>query len=775
MQNIELLAPAGDMDTLQVAINNGANAVYLGMQNFNARQKAKNFDASNIKEAVDYAHLFGAKVYLTINTLVKNSEIDTLIDTVKSAVEAGVDGYLVQDLGVAYILRECFPNIVLHASTQMGIHNLRGAKVAERIGIQRIVLSRETKLDDIIAIHQNTNLEIEYFVQGALCVAFSGNCYFSAFENNDSGNRGMCKQLCRMRYSAGTVKDEYLLSPADLCLIKNLKKLIDAGVVSFKIEGRLRRAGYVAQAVSSYRKALDTLCNNDNFNIDDEIFKLRKVFSRGEFNYNAYLDNGVPSGIINKKVQNHLGIKIGKVRSIEPFKTLSRVVINSTHSLHEGDGLKFVDNERQVVSLGVGNVDNLGDNNYAIYTKHQLQVGYDVYLILDYEAEQELIDTQRHIPVGVTINASVGRPLSCTLVASDVSIDYVTDFICEKAKTVPTTAQELANQFGKMGETHFVAKNINVISDNVFVPKSVINNMRRCALEQLKAQILDKNNAQKNVKFIQDKLPNLLDLCNELKQNKRTIYERVLVVDERFDTSVITKFGKNSLLCLAPSKYNVDTVGEWLGKVGTNIDVAINLPIVANGKDLQVLDEILQKYPSLKIVANNLYGLDYVTQGKTVLFGTGLNVFNNYTVYHLSKLGVNNGVVSIEQCLDDIVLTPNNFVYTIGQFAIMTFCHCPYQTVSGRDCTKCAFDNKLALVDNSKVAMPVRRYIISQCYFELLNSKIINNIGWHKYSCWIDVRNLYDYIDEIASALNANKKVKIFPIETIGKIQKSVN
>ncbi|MBO4412705.1 MAG: U32 family peptidase, partial [Clostridia bacterium] len=179
MNNIELLAPAGSPSALKVAIQNGCDAVYLGLQDFNARISADNFNTENIREYIKYAHSHGVKVFLTVNTLVSNEEMPKLLQMVKSAVEAKVDAYLVQDFGVALALKNCFPNICLHASTQLGVHNLYGAKMAEQIGFKRVVLSREAKLKDIIEIKQNTNLEIEYFVQGALCIAFSGNCYFS--------------------------------------------------------------------------------------------------------------------------------------------------------------------------------------------------------------------------------------------------------------------------------------------------------------------------------------------------------------------------------------------------------------------------------------------------------------------------------------------------------------------------------------------------------------------------------------------------------------------
>ena len=279
MEKTEILAPAGNLKNFYVAINNGADAVYLGLQGFNARAKAENFTKENIREITSYAHLFGVKVYVTLNTLISNDEAQSLLETAKACVDAKVDAFLVQDFGVLSLLKQNFKGINIHASTQMGIHNLEGAIIAEKLGITRVVLSREAKLEDIKLIKKNTNLEIEYFVQGALCVAFSGNCYLSEYLMGESGNRGKCKQICRFSYYNNLTKKEgFYLSPSDLCLLKNLKLLIDAGVCSFKIEGRLRRSGYVGQAVSSYKQALKLLEENklDKTFINTQQEKLKK-------------------------------------------------------------------------------------------------------------------------------------------------------------------------------------------------------------------------------------------------------------------------------------------------------------------------------------------------------------------------------------------------------------------------------------------------------------------------------------------------------------------
>ncbi|MBQ9276754.1 MAG: U32 family peptidase, partial [Clostridia bacterium] len=381
------------MKSFEAALACGADAVYLGLDDFNARMKAENFSKDNIESVVKRAHFYGVKVFVTVNTILQNQEFKSLISLVKACVLAKADAFLVQDLGVAYVLKSLFPGICLHASTQLGVHNLYGAKVAEKLGFSRVVLSREAKLEDIKAIRENTNLEIEYFVQGALCVAFSGNCYMSSKEQGASGNRGLCKQLCRLPYTAGYEKDGkfekagegYLISARDLSLASAMQELIDAGVTSFKIEGRLRREGYVAQAVSVYRKILDRIEageRNAQPTAEDKD-RLKSSFSRGEYLERAYLAPGTPF-VIEKRFNSHIGRRIGVVKKVVPFKDgLYEVYIESSHPLSRGDGLKFFAGETEKASLGVGDPKAVGKNLYSFVTKTAVRAGYTVNLTLD--------------------------------------------------------------------------------------------------------------------------------------------------------------------------------------------------------------------------------------------------------------------------------------------------------------------------------------------------------------------------------------------------------
>ena len=257
---MELLAPVGDKESLKVAVYNGANAIYLGIKDFNARNNIAGFSLEDLDDVVRFFHLWNVKVYLAINILFKDEELQKALDVVFHANNKGVDAFIVQDVGLAYLINKHYPNIVLHASTQMAVHNLDGVKQLEKLGFKRVVLSREVGLEEIKYIHKNSNIEIEFFVQGALCVSFSGNCYLCSYLANKSGNRGVCQQFCRLPFEAyennKLIKKGNLLSAKDICLIEKLQDLKEAGVVSLKIEGRARRPFYVGQVCKTYSKVL---------------------------------------------------------------------------------------------------------------------------------------------------------------------------------------------------------------------------------------------------------------------------------------------------------------------------------------------------------------------------------------------------------------------------------------------------------------------------------------------------------------------------------------
>ena len=275
MKKIELLAPAGNIEALKAAIQGGCDAVYIGGDHFGARAFSKNFNNEEIVEAIKYAHLYGVKVYITVNTLIYDNEVDEFLQYIEFIHKNNVDAVLIQDLGMFDLLRKTFPNLELHASTQMHIHNLDGVKLMERLGMKRIVLARETSIDDIKNIVNNCRAEIEVFVHGALCISYSGQCLMSSLIGGRSGNRGTCAGSCRLKYDVidnnnqKLNKNNYPLSTKDLNSLEYVGELIDAGVSSLKIEGRMKSKEYVYKVVSIYRKAIDSYYKNGKVIIDD--------------------------------------------------------------------------------------------------------------------------------------------------------------------------------------------------------------------------------------------------------------------------------------------------------------------------------------------------------------------------------------------------------------------------------------------------------------------------------------------------------------------------
>ena len=306
---MELLAPAGDMDALRAAVQNGADAVYLGTGTFNARRHAGNFDGDGLNEAVAYCHARGVKVHVTVNTLVRQDELEALFDTIRQVNMSGADAVIVQDFGAARAIRTIAPDVALHASTQMAAHNVQAARFLRAQGFDRVVLAREATFDDMGACAA-AGIETEVFVHGALCVACSGQCLMSSLVGGRSGNRGLCAQPCRLPWRLDG-REGYLLSTRDLCALDDLPRLRQAGVASLKIEGRLKRAEYVAVTVAAYRRALNALYAGETLDTDALREDLKQMFNRGGFT-RGYGPGMEERTLMYPQRPNHIGVPVGR-------------------------------------------------------------------------------------------------------------------------------------------------------------------------------------------------------------------------------------------------------------------------------------------------------------------------------------------------------------------------------------------------------------------------------------------------------------------------------
>lgn len=715
MKRFEVLSPAGDIENFKVAIKSGADAVYFGLNKFNARLKADNISLDNLQELVDYAHIKGVKTYVTINTLVSGSELRELVSMVGSCLECGVDAFIVQDYGVISVLKSVYPDIVLHGSTQLGVHNVYGAKVAKSLGLSRVVLSREVTIEDIREIKKAVDIELEVFVQGAMCVCFSGNCYLSSLKFGASGNRGLCKQLCRLPYEMtnGKIKKTgYVLSPRDNCMLDYLQELCDIGVESFKIEGRLRRAGYVSTATRVYRQAIDSIISNSNFDKNQAKRDLKKVFSRGEFT-SGYFDQ---KDIIDTRYNSHMGEKIGTVVRCEKFKDLYRIVLSVSCKLATGDGLKFVADNGEIVTVGVGNIDKVGSNT-VVYGKNSIKSGAVVYRVLDAEFESNILDLSRKRQVELTAKFVVGEPIKLTAKSGEYTVTALGQVV-QAAERAPVSKEKIIENLSKWDKDIFEISQVNFdrLDSNLFVPVSAINEVRRLVSEKLIKEI----NLGRLLNNVAVAIPQL---------NKyETVLDTMVIVDEQADISKLKD--DYSKFILSPTVYSVAVVSNFYNKYTAILEgrFVINLPIVAMAEDLSVIDEIVDFAAghNTAIMINNIYGLYYLGRAVKVIAGANMNITNGYAVDALKSMGVEDIVFSCEKWTDRVQGT---YKLGSGRRVLMTMAHCPSVTLTGQGCANikgessastCQFKGQMSLYNDNN-SYGIRRYKIKNCYFELLD------------------------------------------------------
>lgn len=701
MKKPELLSPAGNFESLKMAVMAGATAVYFGAKNFNARAKAQNF-GEDFNRAVAFAHMYGVKVYLTLNTLVENDEIKSLCQTIQDALKAGVDAFIVQDFGVVNILKNCFPSAIIHASTQMAINNYEGAFFAEKMGIKRIVLSRETSLEDIKSIKQNTKLEIEYFVQGALCVCFSGNCYLSSCLYGKSGNRGECLQPCRLPYKAilkgKEVANGYLLSAKDFNMSKRLKDLIDAGVDSFKIEGRLRRPAYVYEATKTYRDIID----NNYIVSNNQTQALKKAFNRGDYTEGYFNGNG---NIIDEKVQGHKGIQIGNVVDFNKGNKFNVLTIKAS-KINRGDVLKIFYNGVEQATITAFDVKQKG-NLFEITTTTNLKVGSQVNLILDFAEEEKALSCKVCLPIKFTLTALANRPLKLeySLIYGINSepkelLGSVIGEVCQKANSIPLSRQSALESMQKLSETYFDLKDFELITDGVFVTKKQLNEIRRKAIEQIEEHFLKES----SIYFDGEYINNTLNFIQHKKQSK------TIEFGECYNS-------KADFYIVKPSNYLTYDYSKI-----THKNAFLYVPSFLPNNDLIAIKDILQKHKNLGVYATNIGSINL---SKRTILGAKLNIKNIFAVKEL----LNENVVLIETSPE---LSQENFniinsAFSIdivqssfNNFELMTLVHCPIKTIYKNNCANCKYVDGIEYRMQDGTLLKLKRQKIVSCLFYLV-------------------------------------------------------
>ncbi|MDP2765837.1 MAG: U32 family peptidase, partial [Candidatus Methanoperedens sp.] len=463
--------------------------MYFGGKLFSARQYASNFTREELEWAIDYAHVRGVKAYVTVNTLIKDSELEEACDYLRFLCNTGADAVIVQDLGILRLLREQLPELPVHASTQMTIRNAEGVKFLQDMGVKRVVLARELSLDEIKRIKSQTKVEIETFIHGALCFSYSGQCILSSMIGGRSGNRGYCAQPCRKKYRINEAEG-YLLSPKDLNMSEHIPAIVEAGIDSFKIEGRMKRPEYVAGVVRVYRKLIDRYFEApENFQVkDDEKHMLLQLFNRGFTT--GYFFGNPGSELMGRKYPYNIGTEIGTVAGYDSRKKLLSLYLKAP--LRAGDGIGTGGGDGIVVrSMHVNNqrVSAAGSGLVKIPFDIKIDKGSAVFKTYDCRLMASLETRSiRKIPVKMSVKARISEPVELCINDGKNEI-IVYGAIVSRAESKPMSKDSIVAQLKKLGNTVFETQEISFDSDeNIFIPVSELNELRRRAVARLEAE-----------------------------------------------------------------------------------------------------------------------------------------------------------------------------------------------------------------------------------------------------------------------------------------------
>lgn len=702
IKKIELLSPVGDERGLKAAVNSGANGVYFGAKSFNAREyAAENFDDKAIENAIKFAKLRNVKVYITVNTLVYNDEIDKAILLIKNIYDMGADAIIVQDLGIIDIVRNNL-NIPMHASTQMSCNNTYSVKLLEKLGIERVVLARETSVENIKEIRKNTNIELETFIHGALCVSFSGQCAYSYLHGGRSANRGACAQACRMEYSGG--KTDYPLSAKDLMTIDIIPNLIESGINSFKIEGRAKRSEYVAITTSIYRKAIDFALQNKNIETEKYKESLIKIFNRGGFSEGYYYNS---KDIFENYKPNHNGEFIGKITDYKKNK----IYIKADKELNVYDGLSFGESGKigmQISDLYKDNIrvkNGKGNLSFSAVLKN-INVGDKVYRTTDKSQmdEANIIIESDNFKHSLNLNCIIDYDKKIKFKINSnynekLNLEYISDYLVEEAKNSETKESDIIKALSKTGGTVFKFENINVIInfEKPFIPVKVLNEARRSIINSLEKILIQnrKIDYDKNIKNIfKEKIeyPNtnlkvaiISDINHKVKD-----YDKIILFPKIYDTD-IKKFFNEGL-----------------------ID-GIILPHITFDKDIELIKNIVSK--DMIVICNNLGQIEALLGECIIWAGIGMNTINNKTVDFLYKLGVSTVISSIEagKKLKNTISIKRGFI------PAMSFAFCPKSIAIG--CDKCKEKNIIDSKNNVVIFDCVKMHNKISFILENINNK----------------------------------------------------
>ena len=740
MNKPELLAPAGGRDALIAAIQSGADAVYLGAGSFNARQSADNFDGNALASAICYAHERNTRVHVTLNTLVREDEQPALIQAVEQIASAGADAVLVQDFGVAKLVREIAPELPLHASTQMAVHNRAAVEFLAKEGFARAVLAREMTLDEIRAC-ANLGIETEVFVHGALCVACSGQCLFSSLVGGRSGNRGRCAQPCRLPYRMDG-REGYLLSTRDLCAIEKLDALAEAGVASLKIEGRLKRPEYVSTVVRAYRSALDhKICPNES-----TIEFLGQMFNRGGFT-EGYLPGVTDSQLIYAARPNHIGVTVGKcsqsgkiclTADLDPADVLAlrnsskhsniraESAVQSSTLRH--DCMENLAADRPVKLSGRAGETTFcpdakkGDCLIRLVSERQMQ---DARAFCAGEHRAECLNAHLKLRIGQRIELTVsdGALPENKKSESNSAIHTVTAFgdPVERAQNRGVDPSRVRAQLEKTGGTAYCMDKIELDMDSdAFCPVSALNAIRRDALDQLST--------------LRQPKPYALQAPKPLEPIAHSMPKTPEIMVESANPAVLRRAMQSgaSGAIFSPEDVRMDALNAALEILPEKFFLAP--PMVLGERSLKALNAWANAHSDrlAGVYLTNIGQFNFPWHGE-IRADFSLNAANRKAVRQLREWGANRIAPSVELTAGQIALMDGALELIVhGYLPLMQLRHCPYRTTHNlpgkhESCRRCdsAPDpvTGKTLVDRTGAQFALRRVATDEgCIVRIMNS-----------------------------------------------------
>lgn len=608
MFKTELLAPAGNMETLKAAVQNGADAVYIGGKMYGARAFANNFTLDEIKTALKYCHLYSVKLYVTANTVIFENEIEDFLDYMKFLYESGVDAVIMQDLGMISLVRKLIPDLEIHASTQINVHNDESLFFLKNMGVKRAVLAREMSIDEIKNL--KCDIEKEIFIHGALCVSYSGQCLFSSLNGGRSGNRGECTQSCRLPYENNKTQN-YYLSTKELCSVNHIKEILDLKINSLKIEGRMKSPTYVGYVTRIYRRLIDDYYKGLNPKITPmELYNLTTLFNRKFTDGYLFNDN-----IYNIKSPNHLGSHLGIVIKI----TKDKIFVKLDEDLYQEDGIRFCSSNKGMIINKLYNekgllVNHVCKGDIAILdNKVNLKEKDSVNKTISKNLIKLIENTvPKKIPISFKVFAKAFNELTLT-VTDDINTITLKSIKLDKALNKPTTKEEIYSKLNKLGNTPFYLKSCEINLDNAFIPMKILNNLKRDIIDKL---ILKRTEKENKINFK---------------------YEKHLINENNNIPSFLVR--NEEQLKMVLGKGRIYTEDFKLYKKYKNSNVFYKLP------------RIMYEFPDFKgenLLISELGGIYKYSKDNFVIADYPLNITNSETVNFLHNIGVKISTISPE-------------------------------------------------------------------------------------------------------------------------------